>query len=342
MFELLQPLSRMALINQAVKSGSKLFTCVISPQMSWFDKNHLDEKRSHAYPFFLGMWAEQLLQDIQAAKWIEEFNSTLDQEDPMYEQKVLSYADPVIREKIKRSQDIERYLTRVTMTFCYVIKDSYYHGLVKIDSPMQTQISVRVSDQRHLVIEPDLVRLMSRADGTVFHEWRPAQDINGSGKYVWMDTKALITTTYNVRSRFCPVYMGDVINAWSRLYAETYDRAAERFSLTAEQLIAKAGHVRLLEQMLRAPRDGIKARRIQRMMVLPAFAHHYTRCADRLIGLLSLENGFTEYEDFSAAADSIHRQMVNMLINSIDAMSNPMVYMENLDSSDQVIRQMPE
>lgn len=152
-------------------STAKALSYPIIADESWFDPFLNDDAVLRAYPFNLGLWAHQLHDEI--------------------------------------CKTLKVQYVRLNLVFTYTVDDKYYRGIIAYDTPLRTDISVRVTEQRHLKIKPDTVTLASIHDNTEFAVWRPEADIQGSGKWRWMIQKELSTRVFRPHYMYCPVILGD-------------------------------------------------------------------------------------------------------------------------------------
>ena len=174
MFVNLQPMLREELLAAlAEEHNQEAFSIQAYPE--WFDEFLADDPVLSGYPFHLGLWARDLSSDIAKVLGKEYF--------------------------------------RLNLVFTYVVGNRYYRGIIAYDTPMKMDISVRVTEQRHLKIKPDTVVLASVVNDTEFATWRPEMDIQGSGKWRWMIQKEMSTRNYRPSQAFCPTDLRSVPNA---------------------------------------------------------------------------------------------------------------------------------
>lgn len=248
MYTNLQPLTRQQILDtikdRSGKDGFSIANAMAFPVIAepgWFDPEQVKGDKTIGYPFNLGIWARQ-------------------------------FADEV--EEILGSQ-----LFRLNLVFTYVIDNEFYRGAIWMDLPLRLDISVRVTEQRHLKIKPDRVILASIADNTEFQTWRPELSLNYTNKLYWTTQKVLQTTTYNPSEEYCPVFSGEVESAmiqwWRKAYLATLEMPGYRSPAYVDEALAELDACRVKLFTLRMEKQSL---RLKKTLVTPPsvyshFAH---------------------------------------------------------------------
>lgn len=197
MYTNLQPLTRQQILDaikeRSGKDGFSVANVMAFPVIAepgWFDSEQVKGDKTVAYPFNLGIWARQFADDV--------------------------------------AEVLQARMYRLNLVFTYVIDNQFYRGAIWIDPPLKLDISVRVTEQRHLKIKHDKVTLASVADDTEFATWRPELSLNQPDKLIWMAQKAMISTTYTPADEYCPVLSEDVLPAITQLCRKSYQAVMNR------------------------------------------------------------------------------------------------------------------